>query len=219
MKISTINRLRISCLASIILFNSTAYSQAVVPTKAIPVQSQTISATGVQQNLQNLLETHGVLLNQAILAALTNAPADVMEQGKRKLLDNAHEIAKVLVAVNGPQAAQQFETLFDEHIALGSNYINAIKAKDLLLANQVADQATMNGRMIAQFLGQLFPSVPLDVWQKMLDEHVMIEARQTVAYFNRDPQAALLRDQSLLELRQLANLIAGALQSQASPRL
>ncbi len=171
-----------------------------------------------KQNLVNLITTHGFLLNQAIVAAASNSPPAIIESGKEKLLSNAHSIASLFSSLYGPQIGQQFEKLFDEHIILGSKYINAVKIKDQMLADQISKQAIDNGNRLAQFFSRLFPSISYQIWLQMFEYHVLIEAQQAVAYFQGNlNQATALRDQSLVQIRDLANMILEGIQK--NPRV
>lgn len=175
--------------------------------------NQNVKDNEVEQKLQKLFEVHGLLLNQAILAAERNASSEVIEKNKKELLENASQIGNVFIFFYNQKVSDQFEHLFDQHISLGGNYIEAVKDKNQTLASQLSNQAFVNGRMLAQFFSELFPSIPLKTWQKMWDEHVSIEAEQTNLYFQRDfAKAAAVRNRSLIQLKELASLIASGIQ-------
>lgn len=170
-------------------------------------------------NLPNLFNEHGVLLNKAILAALHDEPKHVIEAGKKKLLENSHAISNVIGASKGKEAAKSFEELFNEHISLGSQLIEANKSKDQDLANKVTEKAKANGRAIAKFLSNLSEGVSLDSWNKMLDKHVSIEGDQIKAYFDGDQKKGdKIRDESLSQLKEMANSLSKALSQQTSSK-
>jgi hypothetical protein len=167
--------------------------------------------------LQDLFTQHGLLLTEVILASSQNMPQQAVESGKAQLLQNSRQIADILASVAGAQSGKAFETLFNQHISIGSQFINALKAKNQNLADQLSEEAKNNGSMIARFFSNLNPSVPYANWQNMLDQHVQIEADQAKAYFQGDiNRGNQLRDQSISQLREFANLIASALQKDPS---
>jgi hypothetical protein len=198
----------LSCLSLICLGNPYAYSQMNAD-QVMPIKQFTMQNRALKQNLHILLNKHGRLLNQAILAALYHAPSNTVEAVKARLFRNSSNIANLLASLYGPQAGKTFQNLFNQHILDGAQYINAIQTNNQRLANQIAKQAISNGRALAEFFSRLNPSVPYTTWQTMFDDHVMLEAQQTNAYFQENlVKANQLRDASLAQLRELANLIA-----------
>ncbi len=204
-----------SCIGLIAMSSYYVYSQMTSsPATSIAVDQQ-YKQQDIRQNLQFLLHEHGILLNQAILAALKNAPPSVLEAGKTQLLKNSHEIALLLASVYGPQAGQSFETLFNEHISGGAQYINAVKANHSALADQISQKALDNGRQLAKFFSELAPTIPYSTWEEIFEHHVMLEAKQTQAYFQGDfNKANQLKDTSLVQLEEMANLITSAILKQ-----
>lgn len=202
------------CFGLVLIFGHNIYADM---DKAMPIRQQQ-QVKGQEQNLENLLNEHGRLLNEAILGALKNAPQNVIESVKKKLLENSHTIANIIGSHRGQQAAQSFEDLFNEHILIGSQYIDAIKVNNQELAEKLSNQAKANGDNIAKLLSSLIKSVSYNTWKKMLDQHVTLEAEQTKAYFKGDlNKAEQLRDQSLAQLREMADLISsGLLEKQSS---
>ncbi|WP_068468757.1 hypothetical protein [Candidatus Protochlamydia phocaeensis] len=187
---------------------------AILPNHPVAMQL-TGEQVGTESDLPVLLEAHGRLLNQAIVSASRGAYPDVMETNNEALLNNASQIANVFTAAFGPQAGKRFESLFNEHISLGSDYINAVKTNNPVLAQQISSQALENGRMIANFFNQLGLRPQSSSWESMLDRHVELEAQQTKAYFLGEfNQAIDLRDQSLAQLKIMANELATAIARQ-----
>lgn len=167
----------------------------------------------LEQKLQQLLKVHGLLLNQAIVDAERDASPEAVEKHKKELLDNANQITNVFAFLYSQRISGQFENLFKQHISLSAEYTAAVKEKNQDLANQISNQAFMNGRMLAQFFSELFPSTPLKTWQKVWDDHVSMEAEQTNLYFNKDfGKAQAVRNRSLVQLKQIGNLINSGIQ-------
>jgi hypothetical protein len=168
-----------------------------------------------EQNLSDLLETHGVLLNDAILAALNDASEEVMQSGQESLFDNVHEIAALFIPIYGPRIANRIEHLLNKHIQLGSFYINAIKGCDSHLAQQIARHAFINGHMIVEFLSIINPFFSYEAELLMFDEHITLENQQVRAYFEGEiVRAEELRDESLKQLREIAGHIAKSVERQ-----
>ena len=212
MKKKGLNTILLSILGLLLVSQLYVYSQT---TNTNRMTSQRVttgevsSANDFKQTLRNLFEEHALLLNQAIVSAANNAPQNIIEAGKQNLFNNSRQLANLISTKTSPQSGHQFETLFNEHIRLGSEYINAVKANNQALAQQVANQALSNGRMIAQFFSRLYPATPARTWQEMLDHHVEIEAEQTKAYFKKDlQQATALKNESVVQIKELADLIA-----------
>jgi hypothetical protein len=230
-------RLFLSCLGLMIMMGQNAYAQSIFSSNnyylnsypdsqpgyaqmasqnRMAMQKSTMQGQRLEQNLQILLNEHGLLLNQAILAALNNAPPAMIEAGKARLLKNSSNIAYLLSSIYGVQAGEIFENLFNQHILLGSQYINAVKMNNMNLADQISNQAIANGRSLAEFFSRLSPTIPYAIWQQMFDQHVMIEAAQTRAYFTGNiAKANQLRDASLMQLKELADIIAYAISKQS----
>lgn len=183
---------------------------AVHPTSSISaaVQMENPAAQKDWENhLQNLLKRHGLLLNQVIEAAYYNKSTSDIDAIKQKLFTNAHDLATLFSSFLGDQAGEAFEPLFDEHIKLGGEYINASK-QNLATKQQIAKQALENGDQIAALFSKWFPTISNAEWRKMLAEHVNLEAKQADAYFNNDlKQGEAIKDQSLVQLSQIGTLL------------
>jgi hypothetical protein len=190
-----------------------------IPFASVSAQS-TFSGTATPKNdwektLQNLLETHGLLLNQIIVAASTGKSKNDLDSIKKKLLENAHNLADFFDAHVGEQAGKEFEPLFDDHIKYGGDYIMAVK--DHKPTDQSTQQALQNGRQIADLFSKWFPSIPRNDWQKILADHVKIEAQQTDDYFKKDMrQAAKSKDDSLVILNKLGDMLIQGINSKES---
>jgi len=157
-------------------------------------------------DIQNLFKAHGLLLNQIIEAAYNNKPQTDIDIIKNALLSNAQDIATYLTYFCGKSAGQKFEPLFDNHISLGGEYINAVK--NHLPTEEITQKALKNGDDLAAFFYELFPTISKNVWQKMWEDHVKMEAEQADAYFQNDIDKGLqLKNASLVELQQLSTLI------------
>lgn len=170
------------------------------------------SSTQLKQSLEELFNEHGSLLNQAIVNAWQNEPAHVVEEINQKLFKNAKQIADLFTSLYGQDVGQDFERLFRQHILLGGDYINAIKYHNQTMGTQVANKALDNGRMLARFFANLYPSTPYSTWQALWEKHVMLEAQQTVAYFKNDTvQANGIKQQTLIQLKEIADAISTAI--------
>ena len=175
-----------------------------------------LTEQGWQNRLQNSLQTHGELLNQVIEASYYNKSARDIEAIKQKLLSNAHDLSMLFSSILGKDAGAAFEPLFDEHIKLGGEYINAAK-KGLSTKQQIAQQALTNGNQIADLFSKWFSSIPDSEWRQMLAEHVNLEAEQADAYFNNDiSKGKEIKDKTLTQLHQLGNLLIQGIDSYAN---
>jgi hypothetical protein len=201
----------ISCFFFMVLF--TICSPSFIYAQAEVTEIKTIAKNSNWQNtLQNLLETHGQLLNQINVAASSNKPKKDIYAIKQKLLSNAHDLAGFFDTHVHPKAGNKFEPLFDDHIKLGGEYIEAVKNHKP--TNQIVKQALQNGSQIADLFSSWFPTIPNNRWQKMLKRHVTIEAKQTDAYFQKDiTKATQWKDKSLVQLRQIGDLLIQGIKS------
>lgn len=167
---------------------------------------------GLEQDLKNLLTIHGRLLNEVILANLNNASQNIFENIKGQLFENAREIGAVITSFSGSQAGRRFIELFEQHIMIGSQLFKALKANDQDLAKQIANHAIENAHMIARFFNENYPSIPYSVWKKLFDQHVMIEGEEGKEYFRGNfEQGKQLKDESLVQLREIAGVMTKAL--------
>jgi hypothetical protein len=219
MKKYQLNGIKLSLLGLALTAQHLVQAEVLTDDRNTPMQSNSKAAMpNDEENLASLLNTHGILLNQAILAALNNASPEVVDAGKQKLLANSKMVSNLFSSQYGLQVGHQFQSLFDQHILIGSQYIDAVKNRDMNLEKQASSQALANGNMIAEFLSQILPSVPYKTWQQMLEEHVMMEAEQTKAYFQGDAaKASNLKSQSLMQLAELAKLITNAMKNKHQP--
>jgi hypothetical protein len=189
-------------LATIIL----ASPACIFAGSSVTPHEQTQMSENKLDDIQNLLMTHGVLLNKLIVAAHFDKPQSDMDAIKEKLFTNAHDIATYLSTYCGTEAGQKFEQLFKEHIRLGGEFIDALKMHKPI--DEIAEKAYANGKEIADFLSQLFPSTAQQEWESMMKEHVMIELNQAHAYMHNDNSRALsLKDDSIQQLRRMSDSI------------
>lgn len=159
-----------------------------------------------QNSLQNLLEHHGLLLNQIIIASANDKPKNEIDSIKQKLLDNAHDLAIFFDLHLGPQAGQEFEPLFDDHIKFGGEYITATKNHQSTDKN--IQKALENAKQIANLFHKWFPFIPITEWVQMWSEHVKLEAKQVDAYFQKNEDLAVrLKDQTLSQLNHISKKI------------
>jgi hypothetical protein len=173
--------------------------------------------SGWENTLQNLLRTHGLLLSQAVEATYNDRSVEPI---KKQLFSNSHELATFFSSFLGSREGNEFKHLFDEHIKLGEDYIKASKRNHPTseqhhhTTDHIAQRALENGNKIAVLFSRWFPSIPNQQWRNMLADHVQMEARLADAYFSNNLNAAFtLREQSLMQLRQLGDMLIQGIQN------
>lgn len=178
-----------------------------------PEGTETTSNERAWENtLQNLLKTHGQLLNQINVAASSDQSKNDIDTIKKKLLSNAHNLADFFNLYVGKGAGNDFEPLFDDHIKFGGEYIEA--TKNHKPTDQIVKNALKNANQLADLFSKWFPSILDNQWQNMWSEHVKIEAKQTDAYFENDASLGLkLKDKSLAQLSQIGELMIQGIKS------
>lgn len=171
----------------------------------IPTE-QPSQTTEWQDTIQSLLKDHGLLLNQIIIAASSDKTKSEIDAIKQKLLNNAHDLAKFFDLHLGPQAGQEFEPLFDDHIKHGGEYIEATKNHQS--TDKITQKALENAKQIGNLFNKWFPFIPSTEWVRMWSEHVNLEAKQTDTYFQKNEDIAVrLKDQSLAQLNHIGKKI------------
>lgn len=187
-----------------------------VPAQPEVTGPKTIAKSAWENTLQNLLETHGLLLNQINIAASSDKPKSDIDDIKQKLLSNAHDLANFFDTHVNAQAGKEFEPLFDDHIKYGGEYIEAVKNHKP--TDQIVKNALQNGSQIADLFSKWFPTISSGEWQKMLAEHVTIEAKQTDAYFQNNTSDALKwKAKSLVQLSQIGDQIIKGIKGNGIP--
>lgn len=184
-------------------------------TQSLSAYENGYSQVNQENRLQDLLRTHGLLLNQLIEAVSDNRSSREINEIKQNLKNNGRDLSDVFSSALGNKAGREFENLFNEHIKIGGEYIEATKKQKP--TQKIAERAIENGTKIANLFSKWFPSIPNSEWKNMLREHVKMEAAQVEAYMNNDREKGLeIKEQSLFQLEQLGNLLRQGLQDAKS---
>jgi hypothetical protein len=171
-----------------------------------------------EQEIHRLFEARPILVNQAIIALATNAPPATVQVIQEHLARNAREIGNVFTSLFNPSIGRQIEALLDQAALINGAFGNAIKANNLVLAAQLAEQADANGQNLAEFFGGLFFRISFPTWKLACRNYTFLTEQQTLAYLqNNVPLGEALNADCFLQFRQIGNLINQALDFQINP--
>jgi len=170
---------------------------------------------GLEQNFEDLFETHGILINEAILTAFDNDSQDEIDSDQTTLLENVHDIANIIGSIYGLRIGERFEVLFSTHIKLSFNYIYAIKNQNPLLAKQLSRLAFHNADLFVEFFNKINPFFAYEPERQVFHEHLTLEADLISAYFTEDfMEAEGLRVRLLKQSQEMARHFAKAIEKQ-----
>lgn len=167
-----------------------------------------------KQCFENLFETHGLLINEAIVAELNDdVPYELSTEDS--LYENAHDMASLLSMVYEPAIVQRFESLFNQHIKLQFQYIEALKTCHIFAAKRIAMQADHHGDMFIEFLSLINPYFAYRIEQKVFEKYLFISHKLVCAYFRQDYcHVEELRDQTIDLLREISRHFSKAVVKQ-----
>lgn len=171
-----------------------------------------------EQEIRQFLETRGVLINQAIIASATNASSETILLIQGNLARNAMEIGRVFTSLFNPTIGSQIEALLNQAALINRELRNAIKANNLVLAEQLVGQAKVNGLQTAEFLGGLFFRIAFPTWKIACENYVLFASEQAIAYLqNNIALGENLRNLCIMQFQEIGDLIGQALDFQINP--
>jgi hypothetical protein len=189
------------------------YIQAAEPTPIAQPEEYLQGLEGLEEGLQSLFARHGMLLNNAIIAAVE--PDAHFEDTQAQLSENTQEIANLLGCLYGTRIAHRFKELWCQHTQLQLCYIRAVKAHQTYRAKQIAFQIFKNGDLLVEFINKVNPFFAQGPEGYMFEEHIKIEIQQTQAYvLGNFAQAEELKERSITQLEEMAHHLAQAIDRQ-----
>ena len=108
----------------------------------------------------------------------TAADLDDLEPVTNRLLQNPKDFAKLLTPIYGIKKANQFETLFTQHLMIGADLVNAAKNGETDKANLARKKWYENADEIAGFLSSINPCWDKKKWKDMLYRHLEMTEKE-----------------------------------------
>lgn len=210
--------LQFACLGVFGLFPSELKAKQIDTNPFYSQDYQTQYFRVQEQELFRLFETRPILVNQATVASITNAPPATIAAIQQHLARNAREIANIFTSLFNPSIGRQIEALLNQSSLINAELINALKANNLILANQLIEQERVNGLQLAEFFGGLFFRIPFPTWKVVCENYSVLTSQETVAYFqNNVVLGETLRNQCIIQFQEIGTLINQALDFQINP--
>ena len=113
---------------------------------------------------------HVMWTRMVILGIIFDLPE--LEFSTQRLLRNATDFANALNSFYGGEAAQTFENLFQQHITIATELVNAAKAGDTNQVDAIWQRWVDNAKQIAEFLESINPNWSSEDWNAMMMEHL-----------------------------------------------
>lgn len=134
----------------------------------------------VSNQMRMLWEQHVYWTRMFISGAVFKSP-DV-KFTEARLLRNPKDFAQVLRPVYGEKKAEEFETLFTEHLTIAGQLVTAAVAGDTEKANTARQQWYENADRLAVFLAEISPCWTFEEWQEMMDSHLAMTEQEAMAF-------------------------------------
>jgi hypothetical protein len=150
---------------------------------------------------------HVMWTRMVILGIIFDLPE--LEFSTQRLLRNATDFANALEPFYGDEAAQTFENLFQQHIAIAAELVNAAKAGDTNQVDEIWQRWVDNANQIAEFLGSLNPNWSSEDWSAMMMEHLELLGDNVTNFLDQNYQEAVDGfDEIVLQAMEMADMMA-----------
>lgn len=133
----------------------------------------------------------------------------------QRLLRNPKDFANVLRPFYGDQVANRFDELLTEHLAVAADLVNAAKAGDTMLVNEINTIWYQNGTDIAMFLSQINPYFTFEEWQQMFFTHLDLVKEEAITLLNQEYQRSIdVYDEMEIQILEMSDMMARGIMRQ-----
>jgi len=183
------------------------YYQYFNPTREVADCAKQIQLINI---FRNLWEQHGLWTRSLIISKAANLGDE--EAVTKRLLRNPRDMAEQIRPFFGANAAQQFQSLFEQHLIIAAKLVDAAKAGNSYLVNQLRKDWYQNADQIAHLLATLSPFWNEEEWRKMLYEHLrLIEEEATLRLTGKFAEDVALYDTIEMQGLEMADMMSNAL--------
>jgi hypothetical protein len=174
-------------------------------------------AANLRFSLDQLLSEHADLAVIGMQKGFDGAPD--FQAAAAQLSKNTDALSGAIQSVYGADAANQFKTLWTNHIGFFVNYAQAVKASDTAKKQKaLSDLAGYKGQ-IAALLSGANPNLPDAAVQQLFQQHIDQLTGALDAYAAKDyAKAYTLFDQSHAHMFMAGNALSGAIAKQFSQK-
>lgn len=168
-----------------------------------------------ESRLIDLYELQSILFSDVIVAMINDLDPEIIENSWKNLYGNVHEIGALFMNVYGSPVASRIKTLWDQQVALFIEYLIAVRCGDQPRAKSLLIRSYANGHLIVELLNIMNPYFPYQPEKYLMDEHVMLQSDQALAYLKGDTERAEeLMGRSVAQSREMALHLSKAMQKQ-----
>lgn len=130
------------------------------------------------------LWTQHVYWTRFFIVSILNDLKDV-EEVTTRLIQNPKDFAKLLERFYAVQIANQFQSLFTEHLMIGADLASALKKNENTL-DAINRRWYVNADAIAKFLSDINPYWEKSMWTDMLYNHIDMTKKEIELYLRGD---------------------------------
>lgn len=132
----------------------------------------------LMNQLRKLWEQH-VMWTRSFIISTASDLGD-LDLVTKRLLENPSDFANILKLFYGNDIADQFESLFTDHLTIAADLVNAAKAGDTAKVESSRKKWYENADEIARFLHQINPNWDVEEWRSMLNSHLKMTEEEAV---------------------------------------
>lgn len=126
--------------------------------------------------LRKLWEQHVMWTRSFIISTASNL--NDLDLVTKRLLRNPVDFADALYPFYGDKIANEFEELFEQHLLIAANLVNAAKAGNSQGVEKARREWYANADEIAAFLSSINPYWSEREWKTMLYDHLAMTERE-----------------------------------------
>lgn len=139
----------------------------------------------IEENLEDLLRIHVMLLNESIVALLNDEKENLIAV-KTNFKVNTQQIGSFFAKAYHSMLACRLEELFSQQICLHFKYLYALKTYDREAAHSLALERRQQGNLLIEFLALNLPHFSTTGETPVMEEHLLLTMELSLAYFRQE---------------------------------